>query len=191
MRPVRCLSLLICTSLLCLSSIATADQPAVWTGLTYSFTSTVDSPAQDMITPNVRFARSTTRGLFNAASEDFYMDYSSPASTVWATEFNNDLGANISASNWASLNFTDWQTAYGGVGSLTSSITQSNAVVYLESDNVYLDLRFTQWGNGRAGGGGSFSYQRAEAVPEPAAVALFAVGAMGCAAVGRRRPRNP
>lgn len=172
MQPVRCLRSLICTTVLCLSSTSAADEPEVWTGLTYSFASTVESPAEDMITSNVRFARRATHGLYNAASEDFYSNFSSPESTLWATEFNNDPGADISAGNWAELNFTDWQTAYGSVGSLASDITRSDAVVYLELVDVYLDLRFTQWDSARQGGAGGFSYLRAEPVPEPAAWVL-------------------
>lgn len=176
MPPVRCLRSLICITILCLSSIAAADDPEVWTGLTYSFTSTAESPAVDEITPNVHFARNPTHGLFNAATELAYERFFSPESTLWATQYNNEPSATISASNWSELNFLDWESAFGSFGSLASAITESDAVVYLELDNVYLDLRFTEWGNGQQGGGGSFSYLRAVPVPEPATWLLATLG---------------
>jgi hypothetical protein len=190
MRRFRILKLSIFVTLFQFWSAATAsadsDAPALWTGLTYSFTSTFEAPAEDAITPNVHISRSLTQGIFNSVAEMGYTHFSSPASTTWATEFNNDPGTTISASNWESLNFTDWESAYQGAGGLRSSITESPAVVYLELDDVYLDLQFTQWDAGRDGGNGGFSYLRAEPVPEPAAglLVLMAVAA------GRRRLRR-
>jgi hypothetical protein len=52
----------------------------------------------------------------------------------------------------------------------------------LISDDIYLDIRFTQWGV-TAMAGGSFEYMRA--VPEPATLALLGLG--GLAVVRRRR----
>jgi len=187
MRRVRCLKLLIgITVSWCVSSSVATAEPTVWTGLTYSFVSTVEAPAQDMITPDVIFARGTTFGLYNAASESSYSSNYSPESTLWATEFNNP-GANVSANNWADLSFTDWQTAYGSAGALSGNIVGSDTVLYLELDDVYLDVRFTQWGNGRMGDGGSFSYLRAEPIPEPA---TFILAAAALLALGRRRRKS-
>ena len=64
----------------------------------------------------------------------------------------------IAAPNWQNLTFTDWEAAYGNiVGRTILSPTYRDAVVHLISDDIYLDLRFTDWGQLGAGG---FSYIR-------------------------------
>ena len=118
MRSVRCLKL----SIGILASLTFSPLPVsaleVWSGLTYSFANTMANPAQDMITPNVTFARTQRVGIYNATSELLYVPDISPDRTLWATEFNNPGGALIAASNWARIDYTDWRTAYGGSGSL-------------------------------------------------------------------------
>lgn len=168
---------------LCCALPPASAAPTVWTGLTFDFVNTPENPAQDVITPNVILARGTTSGLYNAATETFYSNDVSPASTLWATEFNNDPGITISAGNWEALKFTDWRTAFGGPINLASDILDNDAVLYLETDDIYLDIRFLEWGQGR-GSGGSFHYLRSEPVPEPAAMVSFAVAE-------RRRRTNP
>ena len=144
----------------------------VWSGLTYSFTKPAfadpTSPDnQDRITPNAWLTRDNTRGLFNASSEVAYQDGYSPEFTMWATEVNNPEGTDVVATNWAELNFAEWQTAYGGPGALGANIVGTNAVLYLVLDEAYLDIQFTNWGVG-TGSGGAFAYMRAEPpAPEP------------------------
>lgn len=196
MRSVRRLivSLSIVLLLSLLSSSANAE-PRVWTGLTKSFSKAAGVDPQlpgnyDVITDNVAFSRNSTGGIINVYAETFYVD-SSPADTLWATDLNNP-GVTISATNWQSLVFDAWVEAYGGRFAAGANVVPDgaprDAVVYLITDDVFLDLRFTAWGVG-FGGGGSFSYLRAE-VPEPAAAALFVLGIVGLAA-GQRRRRNP
>src|SRR3972149_4412116 len=98
-----------------LSSITNAQ--TVWSDLTFSFSHTAANQGQDEISPNVWLTRGPTRGLFNAAYESGYADYYSPEWTLWATEVNNSE-ANVTAMNWQNLTFDDWQTAYGGPGTL-------------------------------------------------------------------------
>jgi hypothetical protein len=135
-------------------------QPIVWTGPTITFTKPAFAfpPPEDQLTANVAFTRGDSQGLYNAAQESFYSFGVSPADTAWATSRNNP-GEMISATNWAALNFTTWESAYGGPGNLALEITQRDAVVHLVTDDIYLDLRFTQWSVGSASGG-SFSYDR-------------------------------
>jgi len=53
-----------------------------------------------------------------------------------------------------------------------------DAVVYLEAEDAYFDLMFTEWGVG-PGGGGSFAYTRS-VIPAPATgAALVVVGVLG------------
>ena len=142
--------------------------PIVWSGLTTSFTKPAGAdhtlPAnQDALTPNVVLTRDGTAGLFNIAQESAYdkLNKTSPLDTEWATSLNNPAQT-IDATNWPALGFTSWASAYGGPTNLATNITTLDAVVHLITDDIYLDLRFTNWGVGFTSGGG-FSYQRAEA----------------------------
>jgi hypothetical protein len=149
-----------------------AAAQTVWSGYAHSFTKPAstdpnDPENQDRITDNVWVTRASTGGIYNISQETFY-DFSSPADTEWATDLNNP-GDTIAATNWANLDFASWIDAYGGSGggTLPARLIGRNAVVHMISDNIYIDLRFTDW---TAGGGGGFSYLRA--VPEPATHAL-------------------
>jgi hypothetical protein len=159
-------SVVLGVAIACLALSSASQGQQVWSGLTFSFTKPAfadfTSPDnQDRITPNAWLTRGDTRGLFNASSEVGYEDFYSPEFTTWATEVNNPAGTDIVATNWAQLNFANWQTAYGAAGSLGANIVGTNAVLYLVSEEIYLDIRFTEWGMG-ATAGGSFSYLRAE-----------------------------
>jgi len=191
MRSLRCLTLSIAVAALALSTVlspAALAAPAVWSGFTYSFAHTVAAPDQDEITPNVTITRQATGGLYNTVSESAYALDVSPKNTLWATTHNNPGAPLIAATEWPTLTFTDWRTAYGGAGNLATNILNGSAVVYLPLDNVYLDLKFTNWAAG-FGGGGEFSYLRGEPaiVPEPATGLLAAAGLLAFAARRRRR----
>lgn len=145
-----------------------AYSQSVWTGFAFDFAKVAfadptQDANQDRITDNVWFTRGTQQGLYNVRRESVY-DAISPTDTEWATNVNNP-GKEVSATNWAALEFDPWINAYGGTGSmqLPAALTSRNAVVHLITDDIYLDLRFTTWG----GSGGNFSYERAVAVPPP------------------------
>ena len=172
MPLVRSTFILRCASAMVLALIFACDGTAqtVWSGLSLSFTKydfadPTDPENQDRITDNVWLTREVQTGIFNAAQETFY-DFTSPADTEWATYINNE-GATIAASNWANLTFENWIAAYGGTGSamLPARLTGGDAVVHLITDDVYLDLGFTDWTQGFGGG---FSYDRAVGVAPPA-----------------------
>lgn len=166
--------------------------PSVYTGYDVTFSkagfSDPTAPAnQDMITPNVRLTRGGSSGLYNAASESFYSSTTSPAGTEWAFPHNNPA-VTLSATDWSTLNFSDWETAFGGAGfGGPPSTVGQDAVVHLVDDDIYLDIRFTAWGQGGASGG-SFSYVRAAVVPEPATV-LLALGGLVLGSTSRRQRR--
>ena len=156
-------TLLLVFSCVCCAETAIAI-PVVWTGLNTTFSKVgTDDPAlpasQDRLTDNVWLTRGSTEGIFNIAPghEIGYTRFTSPADTQWATDvMASNVGKVITATNWQDLSFTDWAPAYGGPGSrLGSNITTHNAVVHLVTDDIYLNLAFSQFDSG-----GDFAYQR-------------------------------
>ncbi|MCA9309861.1 MAG: hypothetical protein KDA21_01565 [Phycisphaerales bacterium] len=144
--------------------------PTVWSGYDYSFSKSAFGSEQDQITDNVAITRGNVAGIFNAVSETSYSSNFSPAGTVWA--FGH-------AADWASLTFDDWQTT---VGSNPPSSVGQDMVMWLQTDGIVLDVRFTEWGPGPSNGG-SFSYVRATPTPGGAAV----LGLAGLGVMRRRR----
>jgi hypothetical protein len=148
--------ILLCLAL-ALASSAAAD-PIVWTGPAVTFSKVgADDPAleenQDRLTDNVWITRggAAQGGIFNIApgqetSYDF-TNHMSPFDTEWATDLVGDNGEEtIAASNFAALDFTTWAVAFGGPGgSLMGNILSKNAVVHLITDDIYLDILFTQF----------------------------------------------
>jgi hypothetical protein len=143
----------------------------IWTGLTKSFTKPLGAdytvPAnQDPVTANVILTRRADGGgLINIAAESFYNGGISPAGTEWATDINNP-SQDIASTNYQNLSFTNWISAFGGAHSAGGGIADREAVVHLITDDIYLDLKFTDW---TTGGGGEYTYLRSEpaAVPSP------------------------
>jgi hypothetical protein len=173
-RSVLCALLMIMTSASALNLVEKANAQTVWSGLTKEFSKGDFADAtlpenQDRITDNVWLTRAVNRGIFNIRQEVRYDDanFTSPADTEWATDINNP-GETIAATNWDDLIFEPWIDAYGGPTSrsLPFDLIGRDAVVHLVTDNIYFDLRFTNW---TQGGPGGFSYQRAEGdLPPPA-----------------------
>ena len=146
--------------------------PTIWTGPDTTFSKVgSDDPTlaanQDRLTNNVWLTRGSIEGMFNIAPghETNYIRFTSPADTQWATDVMaaND-GKTITATNWQNLTFTNWAPSYGGPGfALGGNITTHNAVVHLVTDDIYLNLLFTQFTSG-----GDFTYQRSTAAaPSP------------------------
>lgn len=155
-----------------------ADAEIVYSGYDYSFTyegdGDINDPInQDRITDNVWITRGATRGIFNIAQEPAYQGSGSvspsPVGTLWA------LG---NTSNYESLNYQTWVETHE---QFPLGLLFQEVVVYLEDDDIYIDLMFTFW---ESGGGGGFSYVRSN-VPTPASGTLLALG--GLVAMRRRR----
>ncbi|QDU72561.1 hypothetical protein [Mucisphaera calidilacus] len=160
--------------------VSDVQAATVFTGFDVVFSKSAFSAETDVITSSVAITRGDNQGIYNATAESSY-DKSTklaPAGTAWAFGSNNP-GETISAANWASLTFEPWAAALGGAGQLLGNITAGPGVLYLADEDVYLDIRFTEWG---VVGGGPFVYERS-AVPEPAGV----LGVLGLGLLMRRR----
>jgi hypothetical protein len=169
---------------LCFSVAAQATSaPLVWTGPSIIFSKPAGGDPlvpsnQDRLTDDVAFTRGSFQGLLNAdadcdASGCTYQD-DSPSGTQWATSLQNP-GATITATNWAALSFVDWETAFGDQSHLQGNIVTLPAVVHLLTDDVYLNISFSEWGTH---GLGNFTYQRSTPAPEPSTLALFTIAAL-------------
>jgi hypothetical protein len=154
---------------LSLSAVGASAAPLVYTGLTASFSKEIYADYtlaenQDFILTDVVITRAETMGIFNITQEEYFSLNLSPLGTAWAFPFNNP-GATLIATNWAALVFEDWQTAFGGPGAGGPPTTvDQDAVLHLMDQDIYLDIRFTEWGIGMESGG-SFAYDRAELTP--------------------------
>lgn len=128
---------------------------------------------QDAITANVALTRASTRGLYNAVSETAYVDDISPADTEWAFSGKNSnpsFSFGEGAASHAGLVFADWKTSHGSSPPSTNGVA---GVVHLITDDIYLDIMFSEWS---LRGGGSFSYERAIGVPEPSSLLILSAG---------------
>jgi hypothetical protein len=191
MRPIPVLF-----AAVALASAASAHAAIVWsTGaadVTFTKPALAD-PAlaanQDRISPKVWITRASSAGLFNAVTQTSFVD-GSPFGTEWAVANSNgnpNFTYGNGAANHASLQFSDWETAYGGRSNLKLTITAESAVLHLVQEDVYLDIKFTAWGGSSDG---SFTLQRATGalpVPEPGSLAVAGLGAVSLLARRKRR----
>lgn len=162
--------------------------PTIWNGPDVTFTKQAfadptDPANQDVLTPNVALTRGSVEGIYNAAVEASYQNLGggagpSPVGTLWALGTTADIG---------SLTFDNWFNTVGTSSSVQGPINSVGVdmVLHLVTDDIYIDLKFLEWGQG-SGSGGTFSYTRSSApVPEPTGLALAAVA--GLAVFGFRR----
>ena len=144
-----------------------AEASTIWSGdpITFTkapFTSHLLPQNQDFFTPNVIITRASTKGIFNIAINSAFVGMGasspSPVGTEWA------FGTLANTPDPSSLPFGTWGSVHGGgppPGGPASLIGQ-DLVVHLVEDDVFLDLRFTQWGGA---GSGSFAYLRSTPPP--------------------------
>ena len=120
---------------------------------------------QDRITASVWLTRANTRGLFNIVAEGAYIDNVSPTNTEWADGI---------LANYASLTYQPWEAWAGGAPNIPSIVGRA-AVLHIISQNIYIGITFTAWGQGMTAGG-NFSYQRTTApITTPVNLISFAV----------------
>lgn len=121
----------------------------IWDGASIKFTKDDNAdPAeeanQDRITDNVWITRGITGGqIYNAKSESSSDKAGSPSGTEWA------LGK---AADAATLTFANFRTTIK-----PKTVVGKDLVLHLIEDDIYIDVKFDTWTEGKAGG---FSYTR-------------------------------
>lgn len=133
--------------------------PLIWDGPKITFQKITGSnwtlkANQDFLTENVILTRANNQGLFNIAKESSF-NYSSPTDTEWA------MGT---TADFSTLNFSSW---YNAIQGCPPCYTNTNFVVHLITDDVYVDVKILSW---YAGSGGGFSYERSTPNPYSPAV---------------------
>ena len=124
----------------------------IWNGPTVSFSKadgadwTLETN-QDRITDSVWLTRRDSQALFNIARENSYVRNQSPIGTLWAKGTTADI---------ANLTF---DVLDNSIGSIKDAVDE-DLVMFLEKENIYIDVKFTSWASGKEGGKGGFSYER-------------------------------
>ncbi len=104
---------------------------------------------QDRLSDSVWLTRAGSQSLFNIRKESDYQS-GSPVGTRWA------FGTTDS---FSTLTYKTFVTLSGNN---PQSLIGKDLVLHLIAQNVYLDIKFSAWGNG--GAGANFSYSRATGV---------------------------
>lgn len=138
-------------SLVIASSSAAAQ--TIYTGTDVSFVKAAFADHtlpenQDALSPSVVITRQTVMGIYNIAQEEAFQGMGlgspSPVGTRWA------FG---SALDYENLTFGTWGEAHNGN---PPSLVGQDMVLHLVAEDIYLDIRFTEWG----GVGGQFGWVR-------------------------------
>ena len=158
-------------ALLLVAGAHTQATPTFWTGPTFTYIHAANSSASDKITTNhvgadsvnnVWLSRGVSHPLYNAAAESAWNGSTSPVNTKW-------ILASGSLTNAPTLTGYDtFDNVVGQPGNSPGRSAGKTFFVHLISDDIYLSLKLTEWGNND---GGSFQYQRstpAVAPPTPA-----------------------
>jgi hypothetical protein len=158
-----------------LAGFVSTASAEVWTGPTVTFAKTgSDDPAlpenQDQLTPNVAITRQSSGGLFNAVTESTFTRNISPADTEWAFSGldGNPAGiafnAEICSAAEGTCRFSNWWNAQGP-STQGQNLLVHPAVVHLLTDDIYLDLLFTDWADATSGGAMAYVRSTSNGVP--------------------------
>jgi len=158
-----------------LAGFVSTASAEVWTGPTMTFAKAgSDDPAlpenQDQLTPNVAITRKSFGGLFNAVTESTFTKDISPADTEWAfSELDGNpaglaFNAEICAAADGTCQFSNWWNAQGP-STQGLNLVGRPAVVHLLTDDIYLDLMFTDWADATSGGAMAYERSTSNGVP--------------------------
>jgi len=121
----------------------------IWSGPNIEFKKEIgDDPKdklnQDEITSSVSITRGNNGEIYNAISEEKAQKGFSPIGTRWAIGTVEDI---------STLSFSSFRNAVVN----PRIVVGKNLVLHIIKENVYLSLKFTNWGQGKKG---NFSYIR-------------------------------
>lgn len=128
----------------------------IWSGPTVSFSKADGAdPAlaenQDRVTDSVWITRGNDGGqIFNAQERANASKPESPVGTLWAVGTTDDI---------PDLEFRRFRPTVGK----PRSVPGTNLVMYIEAEQIFVDVTFQSWSQGKAGG---FSYERGSPGPE-------------------------
>jgi hypothetical protein len=127
----------------------------IWTGPTTTFTKESNSDwllaaNQDRLTENVWITRGNNAGLFNIVTDSVAQKKACQSTGPFGTKW-----AYGKAENFASLDFKTIGQLIG-CGNFKNIVNGKNMVLHLTAENIYLDIKFTNW----AEGAGGFAYER-------------------------------
>lgn len=132
------------------SSSNFSSEPAIiWKGVKKTVTKNDGSdPAleanQDRITDKVWLSRKNDGGgLYNLKTENDYVQNTSPKGTKWAK------------GTTANVDMLEFKTFHNLAK--PKSLVNQNLVLWLEEENIYIDIKITSWSTGKKGG---FVYER-------------------------------
>jgi hypothetical protein len=123
----------------------------IWNGPNTNFTQSVSTP-QDHLTSHVSLTRGSSQPIYNTAapsSETFASKAVSPKDTAWA--FGTLANTNLTYKTFYAFATASSPNNVGG------GIVGKDAVCYLKTDDIFLQVHFTAWGSGGSGG---FAYTR-------------------------------
>jgi len=134
-----------------INDVDESEPRVIWSGSNVTFTK--DSGAdpteeanQDRITDNVWITRGNDGGqIFNIKAESAYAKDSSPSGTAWAIGKIDDID---------NLTFKPFREALGGK---PKDQVNTDLVMHLIDENIYLSLKITNWEENKNGG---FTYER-------------------------------
>lgn len=124
----------------------------IWTGAKTRFTKNdgadpTNAANQDRLTDNVWITRGNDGGpIYNANTES--SSSNGPAGTEWAVGNIDQIEV---------LSFNNLKTALGGGRGVFKDLPGKTLVLHLIDDDIYLEVTFTRWSQGRNGG---FEYER-------------------------------
>lgn len=127
-----------------------SEDAVIWTGANMSFDKVAGADPsvaenQDRLTDNVWITRGNNGGqIYNAVEEDAATKRESPRGTLWAIGTIDEI---------ENLNFANFRSAVGS----PKQVVGKDLVLFLREDEIYLSVKFTSWGQNKAG---NFSYER-------------------------------
>ncbi|MEM1220955.1 MAG: hypothetical protein AAGH79_18685 [Bacteroidota bacterium] len=126
------------------------DGVTIWSGPTVTFTKAPGADPnleenQDRITDEVWLSRGSSRQFYNVVTESSAKKQESPAGTLWA------IGT---TAEFDQLTFNKFRAAVNK----PQLVVGVDLVMLLVEENIAIDVKITDWGNGASGAG--FTYER-------------------------------